>query len=174
LTEPLNDKERELRQRAHEAKSDAEELQTSRVLKALKATLGGEQAAEELAAIDERVSDLTNDALDLETKAEKERSDAELRLSEEERRKLRETQGTEERLREITSTRRQLMIDAGALGASPGSEEMAEIALRVEDEMRRRFGEEAEWRMPADDADFGLEMHGGPPQPESRPTDTTL
>jgi hypothetical protein len=171
LTEPLNDKERELGRRAHEAEREVEELQTGRALKALKATLGGEKAAEELAAIDDRVSDLTNEALRLEAEAAKERSDAELRLSENERRKLREAQGQEERIREVTSTRRQLMIDAGALGTSPGSEEMAEIALRVEEEMRRRFGEEAQWRLDADDAEFGLEMRGGRPRPENRPTE---
>jgi hypothetical protein len=171
LTEPLDDEERELRRRARKAEREVEELQTGRALKALQATLGGEKAAEELAAIDERVSDLTNEALRLEAEAAKERSDAELRLSENERRKLREAQGPEERIREVTSTRRQLMIDAGALGASPGSEEMAEIALRVEAEMRRRFGEEAQWRMDADDAEFGLEMGGGRPRPENRPAE---
>jgi hypothetical protein len=169
LTEPLNDEERELRQRAHEAEREVEELQTDRALKALKATLGGQKASEELATIDERVSDLTNEALRSEAEAAKERADAELHLSEDERRKLREAQGSEERIREVTSTRRQLMIEAGALSASPGSEEMVEIALRVEDQMCRRFGVEAQWRMAADDAEFGLEMHGGRPQPESRP-----
>ncbi len=109
----------------------------------------------------------------MEAEAAKARSDAELRLSENGRRKLREAQGQEERIREVTGTRRQLMIDAGALGASPGSEEMAEIALGVEEEMRRRFGEEAQWRMDADDAEFGLEVRGGWPRPEDRPAETS-
>ena len=173
MTEPLGDKERELRRRAHEAEREVEGLQTSRALKALRATLGGEKAAEELAAIDERVSDLTNEALRLEAEAAKARSDAELRLSEKERRNLREAQGQEERIREVTGTRRQLMIDAGALDASPGSEEIAQVALRVEEEMRRRFGEEAQWRLDADDAEFGLEMRGGRPRPKTRPAETS-
>ena len=109
----------------------------------------------------------------MEAEAAKARSDAELRLSENERRKLREAQGQEERIREVTGTRRQLMIEAGALGTSPGSEEMAQIALRVEEEMRRRFGEEAQWRLDADDAEFGLEVRGGRPRPETRPTETS-
>jgi len=109
----------------------------------------------------------------LEAEAAKARSDAELRPSENERRKLREANGREGRIREVTGTRRQPMIEAGALGASPGSEEMAEMALRVEEGMRRRFGEEAQWRMDADDAEFGLEMRDGRPRPENRPTETS-
>jgi hypothetical protein len=161
LTDPLTDKERELKRRADELKSEADQLSVDRALLAIKATLGGEQAAEELAALDERVSNLTDEALRLEAEGAKERSDAELRQPEDKRRELRENQGLEERILEITSTRRQLMIDAGALGTPPGCKEMLEIALRVEEQMRERFGEEAQWRLSADDAEFGVEWRDG-------------
>jgi len=136
-------------------------LSVDRALLAIKATLGGEQAGEELAALDERVSNLTDEALRLEAESAKERSDAELRQPEGKRRELRENQGQEERILEITNTRRQLMIEAGALGTFPGCKEMLEIALRVEEQMRERFGEEAQWRMSADDAEFGVEWRDG-------------
>jgi hypothetical protein len=157
LTDPLTDKERELKRHADEVESEADGLSVDRALLAIKATLGGEQAAEELAALDERVSDLTDEAVRLEAQAAKARSDAELRKPEDERSALKEQQGTEERIVEVTRTRRQLMIDAGALGTFSGSKEMLEIALRVEEQMRERFGEEAKWRLSADDAEFGVE-----------------
>jgi hypothetical protein len=161
LTDPLTDKERELKRHADKVESEADRLSVDRALLAIKATLGSEQAAEELAALDERVSNLTDEALRLEAQAAKERSDTALRQPEDKRSELREKQGPEERILEITNTRRQLMIDAGALGTSPGSKEMLEIALRVEEQMRQRFGEEAQWRMPADDAEFGVEWRDG-------------
>jgi septal ring factor EnvC (AmiA/AmiB activator) len=161
LTEPLSDRERELRQRAQEVEQKTGELSKDRVGLALKAMLGGEQSAEELAALDERVSDLKDKGLRFETEAAKERTDEELRRSEAERKRLLETQGLEERVRQITNTRRQLMIDAGALGETPGSADMVEIALRVEYQMHQRFGEEAKWRLSADDAEFGLEWRDG-------------
>jgi hypothetical protein len=161
LTDPLTDKERELKRQADDIEGEADRLSVDRALLAIKATLGGERAAEELAALDGRVSDLTDEALRLEAEAAKARADAESRQTEDKRSELRKEQGPEERILEITNTRRQLMVDAGALGFSPGSEEMFEIALRVEEQMRRRFGEEAQWRMPADDAEFGVEWRDG-------------
>jgi hypothetical protein len=161
LTEPLTDKERELRQRAREAEREAEGLSGDRARLALKATLGRQKTIEELAALDAHVQDLTEEAVRSEAQAAKVRSDAELRRSEDERSKLRQAQGLEERIREVANARRQLMIDAGARGASPGSMAMLEIALHVEDQMRQRFGEEAEWRVSADDAEFGLERRDG-------------
>jgi len=161
LTEPLSDKERELERRADEAKSEADGLSVDRALLAVKTTLGSERAAEKLAALDEGVRDLTEEAVALEAQAAKARSDAELRKPKDERRALKEGQGSEERIREVTNTRRQLMVEAGGLEVSPGSEEMLRIAVEVEDRMRGRFGEEARWRMPADDAEFGVECHEG-------------
>ena len=161
MTEPLSDKERELKRRADEVKSEADGLSVDRALLAVKTTLGSESAAEELHALDERVSDLTDEAVALEAQAAKARSDAELRKPEEERRALEERQGSEERIREVTNTRRQLMVEAGGLEVSPGSEEVLRIAVEVEDRMRERFGEEAQWRMSADDAEFGVEWHDG-------------
>ena len=161
MTEPLSDKERELKRRADEVKSEADGWSVDRALLAVKTTLGSESAAEELHALDERVSDLTDEAVALEAQAAKARSDAELRKPEEERRALEERQGSEERIREVTNTRRQLMVEAGGLEVSPGSEEVLRIAVEVEDRMRERFGEEAQWRMSADDAEFGVEWHDG-------------
>jgi len=161
VTDPISDKERELKRRADEVKSEADGLSVDRALLAIKATLGDDRAAEERGAIDERVSELTEEAVRLEAQAAKARSDAESRKPEVERSALKEQQSSEERILEVTNTRRQLMIDAGALGISPGSEEMLEIALDVEDRMRRRFGEEVRWRMSADDAEFGVESHDG-------------
>ena len=161
MTEPLSDKERELKRRADEVKSEADGLSADRALLAVKTTLGSESAGEELHALDERVSDLTDEAVALEAQAAKARSDAELRKPEEERRALEEQQGSEERIREVTNTRRQLMVEAGGLEVSPGSEEVLRIAVEVEDRMRERFGEEAQWRMSADDAEFGVEWHDG-------------
>ncbi len=161
MTEPLSDRERELKQRAQEAEQKTGELSKDRARLALKAMLGGERSAEELAALDERVSDLKDEALRLETEAAKERTNEELRRPEDERRELLEAQGLEERVQQITYTRRQLMVDAGALGATPGSEEMVRMALRVEDQMRRRFGEDVKWRSSVDDAEFGLEWRDG-------------
>jgi hypothetical protein len=161
LTEPLSDKERELKRRADEVKSEADGLSIDRALLAVKTTLGSERAAEELHALDEGVSNLTDEAVALEAQAAKARSDAELLKPEEERRALEERQGSEERIREVTNTRRQLMVEAGGLEVSPGSEEMLRIAVEVEDRMRERFGEEARWRMSADDAEFGVEWRDG-------------
>jgi hypothetical protein len=161
LTEPLSGKEHELQRRADEAKSEADGLSVNRALLAIKATLGSERAAEELHELDEGVSDLTEEALALEAQAAKARSDAELRKPKDERRALEERQGSEERILEVTRTRRQLMVEAGALEVSPGSEEMLRIAVEVEDRMRERFGGEARWRMAADDAEFGVEWHDG-------------
>jgi hypothetical protein len=171
LTDPLTDRERELRRHADNVESEADGLALDRALLAIKATLGGERAAEELAALDERVSDLTDEALLLEAQAAKERSDAELRLPENERNEVRGEQGPERRILEITGTRRQLMIDGGAQGVAPGSGDMLKIALRVEEQMGRRFGEEAQWRMPADDAEFGLEWRDGALQAQRPPGD---
>jgi hypothetical protein len=164
MSEPLSDRERETRRRASEVGRESDALSVDRAFLAIKATLGSERAAEELGALDDRVSELTEEALRLEAQAAKARSDAELRQPEEVRRTLREEQGTEERILEVTRARRQLMIEAGAQGAPPGSEEMIRIALDVEDRMRRRFGEEAQWRMPEDDAGFGLEWRDGRPR----------
>jgi uncharacterized protein with PhoU and TrkA domain len=161
LTEPLSGKEHQARQRANEVEGEVESLTVARALLAIKATLGSDRAAEELSALDDRVSNLTEEAVRLEAQAAKARSDAELRKPADERGALKEQQGLEERILEVTNTRRQLMIDAGALSVSPGSEEMLEIALGVEDRMRGRFGEEAQWRMPADDAEFGVEWRDG-------------
>ena len=161
MTEPLNDREHELKQRAQDVERKTDELSKDRVSRALKAMLGGKRSKEELAALDERVSDLKDEALRLETEAAKERTHEELRLSEDERSGLVETQELEERVKQITGTRRQLMIDAGALRATPGSEEMVEIALRVENQMNHLFGEEAKWRLSTDDAEFGLEWRDG-------------
>ena len=161
MTDPLTDKERELRRHADNIEGEADGLTLDRALLAIKATLGGERAAEELAALDERVSGLTDEALRLEAEAAKERSNAELRLPENERDEIREEQGQERRILEITGTRRQLMIDSGAEGVAPGSGDMLKIAFRVEEQMGRRFGDEAQWRMPADDAEFGLEWRDG-------------
>jgi hypothetical protein len=172
LTEPLSGKEHEARQRADEVEGEVESLTVDRAFLAIKATLGSERAAEELSALDDRVSNLTDEAVRLEAQAAKARSDAELRKPEDERSALKEEQSSEERILEVTNTRRQLMIDAGALGISPGGEEMLEIALSVEDRMRRRFGEEAKWRMATDDAEFGVEWREGqlrraaPPPPQ--------
>jgi hypothetical protein len=161
VSEPLSDKEKRVRQFASEVESEADELSVERAFLAIKATLGSERAAEELSALDDRVSSLTDEAIGLEAQAAKERSDAELRQPEYVRRALREKQESEERILEVTNTRRQLMIDAGALGIAPGSEEMLKIAISVEDRMRRRFGEEAQWHMPVDDAEFGVEWRDG-------------
>ena len=161
MTEPLSDKEHELQRRADEVKSEADGLSVDRALLAVKAALGSERANEELAALDEGVSDLTDEAVALEAQAAKARSDAELRKPKDECRALEERQSTEERIREVTNTRRQLMVEAGGLEVSPGSEEMLRIAIEVEDRMRARFGEEARWRMSADDAEFGVERHDG-------------
>jgi hypothetical protein len=161
LTEPLTDKERELKRHADQVEGEADRLSVDRALLAIKATIGSERAAEELGALDERVSDLTDEAVRLEAQAAKARSDAELRKPENERSALKEQQCSEERILEVTNTRRHLMIDAGAFDISPGSEEMLEMARDVEDRMRRRFGEEAQWRMLADDAEFGVECHEG-------------
>ena len=170
MSDPLTDKERELKRHADDIEGEADRLSVDRALLAIKATFGGERAAEELAALDERVSGLTDEALRLEAEAAKARADAESRKPEDKRDELREKQGTEERILEITNTRRQLMIDAGALGVPPGSEEILKIAFRVEEQMRRRFGEEAQWRMPVDDAEFGVEWRDGRPR-EQRPLD---
>ena len=161
MTEPLSGKEHEARQRANEVEGEMESLSVDRAFLAIKATLGSEQAAEELSELDDQVRNLTDEAVRLEAQAGKARSDAELVKPEDERRALKERQGLEERILQVTNTRRQLMIDAGALSISPGSEEMLEIALGVEDRMRGRFGEEAQWRMPADDAEFGVEWRDG-------------
>ena len=114
MTDPLTDKERELKRRADEVEGEVDRLSVDRALLAIKATLGGERAAEELAALDERMSDLTDEALRLEAEDAKARADAESRQPEDKRSELRKEQGPEERILEITNTRRQLMIDAGA------------------------------------------------------------
>jgi hypothetical protein len=171
LTDPLTDKERELRRHADNVESEADGLALDRALLAVRATLGGERAAEELAALDERVSGLTDEALRLEAEAAKERSNAELRLPENERNEIREEQGLERRILEITRTRRQLMIDGGAQGVAPGSGDMLKIARRVEEQMGRRFGEEAQWRMPTDDDEFGLEWRDGALRAQRPPGD---
>ncbi len=161
MSEPLTDKEHKLKRHADQVEGEADRLAVDRALLAIKATLGSKQAAEELGALDERVSDLTDEAVSLEAQAAKARSDAELRKPENERNALKEQQCSEARILGVTNTRRQLMIDAGALSIPPGSEEMLEIALDVEDRMRGRFGEEAQWRLPTDDAEFGVEWHDG-------------
>jgi hypothetical protein len=115
------------------------------------------------------VSNLTEETLRLEAEAAKERSDAELSQPEDKRNELREKQGLEERILEITNTRRQLMIDAGALSVSHGSKEMLEIAFCVEEQLRQRFGEDAQWRMSADDDEFGVEWHDGQLRVQQRP-----
>ncbi len=171
MTDPLTDEERELKRHADNIESEADGLSLDRALLAIKATLGGERAAKDLAALDERVSNLTDEALHLEAEAAKERSNAELHLPENERNEIREEQGPEKRILEITSTRRQLMIDGGAQGIAPGSGDMLKIALRVEEQMGRRFGEEAQWRMPADDAEFGLEWRDGALRAQRLPGD---
>jgi uncharacterized protein with PhoU and TrkA domain len=162
LSDPLTDKERELRRRADEVEGEANRLSVDRALLAIKATLDSERATEEPAALDERVNDLTDEAVRLEAQAAKARLDAESRKPENERSAIRGQQSSEERVLEATNTRRQLMIDAGAFDISPGSEEMLEMALDVEDRMRGRFGEEAaQWRMPFGDAMFGVKRHDG-------------
>jgi hypothetical protein len=67
LTEPLSGKEHEARQRADEVEGEVESLAVDRAFLAIKATLGSERAAEELSALDDRVSNLTDEAVRLET-----------------------------------------------------------------------------------------------------------
>jgi hypothetical protein len=107
LTEPLSGKEHQARQRANEVEGEVESLTVARALLAIKATLGSDRAAEELSALDDRVSNLTEEAVRLEAQAAKARSDAELRKPADERGALKEEQGLEERILEVTNTRRQ-------------------------------------------------------------------
>ena len=119
MSDPLTDKERELRRRADEVEGEANRLSVDRALLAIKATLDSERATEEPAALDERVNDLTDEAVRLEAQAAKARLDAESRKPENERSAIRGQQSSEERVLEATNTRRQLMIDAGAFDISP-------------------------------------------------------